>query len=150
MGQQIDFLRLEESAALAKIYAQIFPHKNITEALVKKIFRDEPAQILVSSTDKNTMVGFLYFWMLKEEWQIMDIGVLEGFRRQGVARGLLQHLLAMPRLATVATITLEVNSNNYKAIALYKSLGFVQTGVRPRYYLDSGDALLMDLFVRGN
>jgi ribosomal-protein-alanine N-acetyltransferase len=40
--------------------------------------------------------------------------------------------------------TLEVRVSNAGAIALYRELGFVDHGVRPRYYTDNNeDALIM-------
>jgi ribosomal-protein-alanine N-acetyltransferase len=43
-----------------------------------------------------------------------------------------------------AGFTLEVRVSNDRAIRLYRRLGFVTHGVRPRYYSDNGeDALIM-------
>jgi ribosomal-protein-alanine N-acetyltransferase len=40
--------------------------------------------------------------------------------------------------------TLEVRVSNHGAIALYRQLGFVDHGTRPRYYTDNDeDALIM-------
>ncbi|MBS1109343.1 MAG: ribosomal protein, partial [Anaeromyxobacteraceae bacterium] len=40
---------------------------------------------------------------------------------------------------------LEVRRGNQPAIALYRSLGYREVGVRPRYYAEDGeDALVMD------
>jgi ribosomal-protein-alanine N-acetyltransferase len=40
---------------------------------------------------------------------------------------------------------LEVRRSNLPAIALYRSLGYREVGVRPRYYAEDGeDALAMD------
>jgi ribosomal-protein-alanine N-acetyltransferase len=40
---------------------------------------------------------------------------------------------------------LEVRRGNAPAIALYRSLGYREVGVRPRYYAEDGeDALVMD------
>ena len=40
---------------------------------------------------------------------------------------------------------LEVRRGNEPAIALYRSLGYREVGVRPRYYAEDGeDALVMD------
>ena len=42
--------------------------------------------------------------------------------------------------------TLEVRRSNAPAIALYRSLGYRQVGVRPRYYAEEGeDAIVMDM-----
>lgn len=134
-------------AAFAAVYQNIFPKKNVTEASVKKIFRDEPAQILLACDDKNCLVGFLYYWTLREELNVIDVGVVAECRRQGIAKMLFDFLVKEPRAQTVETITLEVSSVNTAAIELYKGLGFLQTGVRSAYYSDGSDAILMDLAV---
>ena len=42
-------------------------------------------------------------------------------------------------------MVLEVRVSNLAARSLYQKLGFVEVGVRPRYYEDTGeDAVLMD------
>ena len=40
-------------------------------------------------------------------------------------------------------ILLEVNSENFAAIGLYKKKGFINFAVRKRYYPDGNDAILM-------
>jgi [ribosomal protein S18]-alanine N-acetyltransferase len=52
--------------------------------------------------------------------------------------------LADPTSAGAKRVYLEVRPSNLAARALYGSLGFAETGVRPRYYGDE-DALLMTL-----
>lgn len=61
---------------------------------------------------------------------------------QGHGKRLLRESLA--RL-DVDKIALEVSDRNERAIRLYKSLGFVIVGRRPKFYNDGSDALLMDL-----
>jgi ribosomal-protein-alanine N-acetyltransferase len=49
-------------------------------------------------------------------------------------------------IAHVQELFLEVRASNRAALALYLSLGFSQTGRRPRYYIDPvEDALLLTL-----
>ncbi len=134
-------------AAFAAVYQNIFPKKNITEASVKKIFRDEPAQIFLACAEDEHLVGFLYYWTLREELNVIDVGVVAACRRQGIAKMLFDFLIKEPRTKTVETITLEVSAVNTAAIELYKDLGFLQTGVRTGYYSDGSDAILMDLAV---
>jgi ribosomal-protein-alanine N-acetyltransferase len=48
--------------------------------------------------------------------------------------------------AQIREVTLEVRASNHPALALYRSLGFVETGRRPRYYVDPvEDAVLLSL-----
>ncbi len=50
-------------------------------------------------------------------------------------------------------VELEVMSSNKRAVRLYKSLGFVEVGVRRQHYFDGTDwrdVLLMELLLEGS
>jgi ribosomal-protein-alanine N-acetyltransferase len=50
------------------------------------------------------------------------------------------------RVAGVREVLLEVRSSNQRALGFYRSLGWSETGRRPRYYADpEEDAVLMSL-----
>lgn len=85
-------------------------------------------------------MGFLYFWDVGGELQVMDIGTLLQFRNQGVAKTLLQKLMAKARDEN-KKIVLEVSVENSPAIRLYESLGFQKVRVRSKYYDGKIDAL---------
>ena len=74
------------------------------------------------------------------ELHITTIAVKPEYRRRGHARALIAAALAAHPNAS--HVHLEVRPTNVEAIALYESLGFRETGRRPRYYGDE-DALLM-------
>ena len=66
------------------------------------------------------------------------------FRNRGIARELLEKILFFGRLNKVTICTLEVRVSNYKAINLYKKLGFMLYGLNKNYYRDNNeDALIM-------
>ena len=74
------------------------------------------------------------------ELHITTIAVKPEYRRRGHARALIAAALAA--YPNASHVHLEVRPTNVEAIALYESLGFRETGRRPRYYGDE-DALLM-------
>jgi ribosomal-protein-alanine N-acetyltransferase len=58
----------------------------------------------------------------------------------------LHHILEQARRAEARVLSLEVRVSNRAAQGLYRSFGFREVGIRPKYYADNGeDALLMDL-----
>jgi ribosomal-protein-alanine N-acetyltransferase len=66
-------------------------------------------------------------------------------RRRGVARALIEELLAHARSAGVRRLTLEVRVSNFAAQGLYREHGFRLVGLRRGYYRDRGeDALVME------
>ena len=83
--------------------------------------------------------------LIADELHIMTIAVRPELRRRGYAKKLVEATIAEHPGANL--VYLEVRPGNEPARALYESLGFFTTGVRPRYYGDE-DALLMTLDLR--
>ena len=67
-----------------------------------------------------------------DEHEILNLAVHPNHRRRGLARMLLNHMLAPGR----GSYFLEVRASNNSAICLYESVGFRQLGKREGYYRD--------------
>ncbi|GAA2441988.1 ribosomal protein S18-alanine N-acetyltransferase [Agromyces soli] len=78
---------------------------------------------------------------------IQTIAVEPGHRGTGLGRVLMQALIAEARRRDAVHVFLEVRADNPVARGLYASLGFTELGVRPRYYRNGVDAVLMRLEV---
>ena len=90
------------------------------------------------------LAGYGGFWLIIDEVHISNVAIHPEFRRKGLGRTLLIHLLeqAVERGATKAT--LEVRRSNEAALNLYGSFGFEVIGVWKNYYSDENeDALIM-------
>jgi ribosomal-protein-alanine N-acetyltransferase len=61
---------------------------------------------------------------------------------QGHMRSLLAARLRAAK--TDSEVWLEVHEGNLGAVKLYRKLGFVQTGLRPKYYSDGASAILFN------
>ena len=93
---------------------------------------------------EGRLVGYGGFWHIVDEAHISNIAIHPEYRRKGLGRKLLAHLLelAVERRATKAT--LEVRPSNLAAQRLYGSFGFEVIAVKKNYYADEGeDALIM-------
>lgn len=75
-----------------------------------------------------------------DEAEILNLAVIEGMRRQGEGRALVQRILRQFAEAMVSRVFLEVRESNAGAIAFYRGLGFQATGVRRDYYQDPKEA----------
>jgi ribosomal-protein-alanine N-acetyltransferase len=64
------------------------------------------------------------------EAEILNLAVAPEYRRQGVARALLEEFLNNHR----GECFLEVRASNRAALALYQSFRFERVGLRPNYY----------------
>jgi ribosomal-protein-alanine acetyltransferase len=94
----------------------------------------------------GVVVGFAVASLLPPEAELEMIAVAPTAQRRGLARQIFFSLVAELRTAEVFGIMLEVRATNQSALELYRRLGFVVTGRRPRYYHDPvEDAILMRL-----
>ncbi len=92
--------------------------------------------------DRGDVFGQIGVRHVLGELHITTIAVRPEYRRRGHARALIGAALAA--FPDASHVHLEVRPTNVEAIALYESLGFRETGRRPRYYGDE-DAVLMTL-----
>ncbi|MET0589545.1 MAG: ribosomal protein S18-alanine N-acetyltransferase [Naasia sp.] len=78
------------------------------------------------------------------EADVQTIAVAPEARRHGLGRALVLALLAEARRRGAREVFLEVRVDNEPAATLYRSLGFEEIAIRPRYYQPEGiDALIM-------
>jgi ribosomal-protein-alanine N-acetyltransferase len=92
--------------------------------------------------DRGEVFGQIGVRHVLGELHITTIAVRPEYRRRGHARALIG--AALGAFPDASHVHLEVRPTNVEAIALYESLGFRETGRRPRYYGDE-DAVLMTL-----
>ena len=90
------------------------------------------------------LAGYLIADMFVDVWHIMNLAVSAACRRRHAASDLLEAYFEITELDGHRGHTLEVRVSNESAIELYRSFGFVATGVRRGYYSDNReDALIM-------
>jgi ribosomal-protein-alanine N-acetyltransferase len=89
--------------------------------------------------------AFLSVWQVADEVHVLNLVTHPEHRRRGLARALMNELVAHARAHGIRRLLLEVRRSNHAAIALYRSLSFVAVGVRVRYYRDDEDAVEMAL-----
>ena len=95
--------------------------------------------------DDGRVVGYACLWEIGEETHVTNIAVHPDFRRRGIARALLGHILDEARRRAARLVGLEVRPSNHEALPLYESFGFRVVGRRKGYYYDTGeDALVME------
>ena len=116
---------------------------------------EEALRDTIASTGHHLMslregraVGFLLSSFVLDEAQLLLIGVSPDWQGVGVGRQLLKELINRSRDQGRKLIYLEVRSGNERAIRLYRSLGFIDIGVRRDYYpglVGREDAIVMSL-----
>lgn len=95
-------------------------------------------------TDNLSLLGYAGGWIVDGQVQILKVGTHSEARRRGIARELLARLAADARDLGAYTCSLEVRVSNKGAQSFYEVLGMKSLGVRPRYYSDGEDAVIME------
>ena len=98
---------------------------------------------LVAEVD-GVIAGYVGSQTVLDAADMMNLAVSPDYRRQGVGQALVNALVEHLRQNKVIALLLEVRVSNAPAIALYKGLGFIQVGRRPKYYHNPReDALIL-------
>ena len=96
------------------------------------------------AVEGETVLGYVGSQTVLDSTDILNVAVSPDHRGRGIGRALLTELEQRLRQQGVTEVLLEVRPSNAPAIALYTSLGFVQVGRRPNYYLNPReDALIL-------
>ena len=94
--------------------------------------------------NKKQITGYSLATVVKEEAEIISVGVLPRMRNMGIGVALISSLVETATKRGAQRLLLEVRLSNNPAIALYRSTGFKTVAVRRKYYRNpSEDALVM-------
>lgn len=115
---------------------QVFREEFDNELSFVKVLRDR---------DSDRVIAFINYWLVHDEIHLLNIATHPDWRRRKLARRLIAHLLRVAKARRSRLITLEVRRSNHPAINLYDDLGFLPVGIRPRYYENNEDAIVMML-----
>ena len=116
---------------------------------LKELFTDYKLDYIISNNEyvqyyaykiDNKYIAFLCFMNISEEVEIIDVFVLEKYRRNNIMTSLFNYLFKNEKYTK---IFLEVSEENIGAINLYKKLGFKVISVRKGYY-NGIDAYVME------
>lgn len=91
----------------------------------------------------NKVIGYAGIWLVVGEAQVNRVAVAKKYRGRGFGDYLVESLVSHCRLLGAKTITLEVRADNLPAQKAYLYAGFKQEGIRPKYYRDGMDAVIM-------
>lgn len=100
---------------------------------VAALVGDPEVTVLVAAGDAGVQ-GFAAMQFGDDRAHLVLMCVRPAWRRQGIARGLLDWLTASARVAGMAAIELELRADNDAAHAFYRTLGFAESTVVPGYY----------------
>ena len=144
MEYTVSLMTLADVDDVVEIERQSFPIPWSRAAFIDELTRNERALYVVIRDESGTMVGYGGMWLVCDEAHVTNIAVRSDRRRQGVGTAIMIGLMGFAQSKGADRMTLEVRVSNRPAQELYRGLGFVPAGVRPRYYIDNReDALIM-------
>lgn len=137
---------LQNVRQVADIEAVCFGDEAWSENLVQSEF-DSTLSTFVAYIVSNTIVGYASFRAVLDEMQVGNVAVLPQYRRQGIAKQLVDYAKGIAKSKGCIVAELEVNTANVGAVGLYQGCGFTVVSTRKNYYPKSNypskDAYLM-------
>ena len=134
-GELLSVYRLEQQC-----FPQPWPYTAFEHHL------DAPAFLVAKANGRVIayVVGDLVDGFPGPVGHIKDLAVYPDHRRRGIASMLLSRALFLLEEEGAVRAELEVRQNNDGARTLYDAFGFSKRGIRPGYYADGEDAIVMN------
>jgi ribosomal-protein-alanine N-acetyltransferase len=126
--------READLSRVARLHAECFPDDAWNSGSLATVLAMPGADGRICHGEDGTPCGLLLDQCLGPEGEILTLGVAPAWRRHGIARILLQDLIARAGAGGAQRLLLEVAADNTAALALYTSLGFARQGIRRNYY----------------
>ncbi len=133
---------IEKVAALEASVFSSLNHSPWTEEMFKEDLSAK-GHIWWVAHDMGEIVGYAGGVVIGDTCEVLTVATDPSRRGEGIATRLLSRLAYDAQMLNCKEITLEVEAGNTQAISLYSTLGFNQVGLRPSYYAQSVDALIM-------
>jgi ribosomal-protein-alanine N-acetyltransferase len=135
-------LRSRDLKAVLRIEGAVFD-----EPWSKRLFDEELAQrtsrAYRAAWVGDELVGYAGQMSVDDEAHINNIAVAPAWVGRRLGTVLMADLVRTALARGSAHLTLEVAVGNEPAQALYRRFGMAPVGVRPNYYAEGGDALIM-------
>ena len=130
-----DILKISELEK--ECFSDPWTYRMFVEGFSSKLFYG------VCAVEDGEIVGYACETVLFENAEVDNIAVAESCRRRGVGKKLLKKLETEAKERGARVILLEVRVSNAPAMTRYLKEGFKGIYVRPRYYPDGEDAVVM-------
>jgi len=129
---------------VASLEARCFSNPWSRDMLERHLAESQTTRVFLLRLLDAPVAAFCSCWFLVDELHVNTVVVDFPFRRRGLGRLLMHHVLADAARSGVRRATLEVRESNVAARCLYERLGFRVTAKRPNYYTQpEEDALIL-------
>ncbi len=130
-GLQLRDMKPDDLDAVLRIEQQVHSHPwtrgNFSDSLLH-------GHICKAYVDMDEIVGYAILMPAVDEVHLLDICIGVDYQRKGLGKKLLKDILALANELKFVRVLLEVRPSNVAAIALYRTMGFDEIGLRRGYY----------------
>lgn len=136
------FAEKEDAECIASMEKEYFPDNWSEKSIAQQIENKK----VITINFGTQILGYCIYMIAADEGEILRIATDIKMRKSGLGKKLITSVINEMKESGVQEVFLEVRKGNEGAIALYKSVGFKEIGVRKGYYRDNGeDAVLFKL-----
>lgn len=134
----------DDVPALLAIENAAFAGDRLTRRSLARFVRGTTSPILVARLD-GTLAGYVILLLHRRRRaaRIYSLAVAQAFAGRGIGRALIDAACTAAKHAGRDAATLEVRTDNHRAIDLYRRAGFVAVATVDDYYEDGEAALRM-------
>ena len=129
---------------LLKLNLELNPDEN--ETIFRNDIDNPKAKVLVAEKDSKIIgfvsVSFPYWDRIAI---IQHLIVIKEYRGQGIGTSLLKGIISLCKSKGMKKVTVQTALWHWKAIKLYKILGFIPTAAFPNYIGEGNDMVWMEL-----
>jgi ribosomal-protein-alanine N-acetyltransferase len=105
--------------------------------------------VLTDDETDQQIFGFIVFWMMFDECQILNVVVNPTYQKQGYGLLMVRQAVKDSLQKNLKRVVLDVRKSNLPAIQLYQKVGFLTSSVQKSFYSNGEDAYSMELRLQG-
>lgn len=136
--------REEDVPVVAALEAEVFPDPWPAHLYMQEVGQPLRYQRVVYTED-GFLAAYLFACWQVDELHVLKVATHPLHEGKGLATLLMAEAKVDAERGGAHGLMLEVRPSNRRALRLYRHLGYVVVGRRPRYYADGEDALVMTL-----
>jgi ribosomal-protein-alanine N-acetyltransferase len=129
---------------LLKFNLELNPDEN--ETIFRNDIENQKSKVLLAEKDSKVIgfvsVSFPYWDRVAIIHHLM---VVEEYRSQGIGTSLIKEILSLCKSKGMKKVTVQTALWHWKAIKLYKNLGFIPTAIFPNYIGKGNDMVWLEL-----
>lgn len=138
---RIQRMRRRHLRSVLRIERQVYPRPWTIGVFTSEI--TNPERCYVVARVGSTLVGYGGMLFSADDAHVANVAVDPRWHRHKIGTRLLLTMARFARDHGYRNLTLEVRVSNVGAQAMYRRFGLAPAGIRPRYYENTEDAIVM-------